>query len=215
MEDGERHLCVESLIVSEGGTMTVREILLYPENDPALRRKSEPVRRISQDVRQLIEDLKDTLLSHPEGVGLAAPQIHVHKRVVVVRLGADSGTHTEPGEPLALVNPVIIDAHSERKDFDGCLSIPGIYGETTRPHYLNVVSRDERGKTVNRVFEGFDAVVVHHEIDHLEGILFIDRIERWEDLYQLRVDEKGQVVRVPVSSLWRDIDETQSTQGAE
>jgi len=179
--------------------MSVQEIVLYPEHEVALRKKSESVRVVNQNIRRLIGDLRDTLLAHPEGVGLAAPQINKHQRVVVVRLGAGPDTDTEPSQPLALVNPVIVDAQDERKDFDGCLSIPGIYGETRRPHHLSVISRDESGKTVNRVFEGFDAVVVHHEIDHLDGILFIDRIEQWEDLYQLRVNEQGSMVRVPVS----------------
>jgi peptide deformylase len=182
----------------EVDSMTVRDLLLYPEQQAALRRKSEPVRSLSRSVKGLIEDLKETLMAHPEGVGLAAPQINRHQRVIVVRLGARLDTDSI-SVPVALINPKVVEARDERKDFDGCLSIPGLYGQTTRPHYLRIAGLDERGKPFNRVFEDFDAVVVHHEIDHLDGVLFINRIERLEDLYRIEVDEDGQPVEVPVS----------------
>ena len=84
-------------------------------------------------------------------------------------------------------------------DFDGCLSFPGLFADTLRPHYLRVAGLDENGKPFDTVYEGFDAVVVHHEIDHLEGVLFVDRLEKLEDLYQILEDEYGRLVRVPVS----------------
>jgi len=139
------------------------------------------------------------LAAHPDGVGLAAPQINVHQRVVIVRLGARNDEDSEPDPPIGLVNPEIIEALDELKDFDGCLSFPGLYGRTIRPHYLRVSGLDETGVPFDRVFEGFDAVVVHHEIDHLDGVLFIDRIESMEDLYRIREDDDGRVVRAPVS----------------
>ncbi len=179
--------------------MAVRKILLYSEDKKALRKKSKPVQGANQDVKQIIRDLKDTLNAHTEGVGLAAPQINVHKRVVLVRLGATGNGSGEPGPPIALVNPKIIEAGDDRKDFDGCLSFPGLYGETSRPHYLHMTGLDEEGQPFERLYEGFDAVVVHHEIDHLEGVLFIDRIEKWEDLYTVRKNEHGELVRVPVN----------------
>lgn len=183
--------------------MAVRDIVLYLENEAALRTKSKPVRRVTRQVKKLVRDLKDTLDAHP-GIGLAAPQINVHSRVVVVRLGGgrdDDGNESEPGPPLALINPQVVEAGSEERDFDGCLSFPGLYGETARPHYLRVTGIDEAGHPFERVFEGFDAVVVHHEIDHLNGVLFIDRVESIEDLYQVREDEDGEMVRVPVSAV--------------
>ena len=85
----------------------------------------------------------------------------------------------------------------ERKDFDGCLSFPGLYGETVRPHRLRVVGMNEQGQPFDRLFEGFNAVVVHHEMDHLDGVLFIDRIERPDDLYTTRINECGEMVKVP------------------
>lgn len=183
--------------------MAVRDIVLYPKDEAALREKSVPVRRIDRRIRRLVQDLKDTLNDHPEGIGLAAPQINAHSRVVVVRLGGGQDDETEPGSPLPLINPEIIKARNEEKGFDGCLSFPGLYGETVRPHYLRVTGLDEAGKPFDRVFEGFDAAVVHHEIDHLDGVLFVDRVERLEDLYQVREDEHGKLVRVPMSAVGR------------
>jgi peptide deformylase len=180
--------------------MAVRDIVLYSENETALRKKSEPVRSVNRLVKKLIKDLKDTLLDHPEGIGLAAPQINVHSRVVVVRLGGKGDSSTEPGPPVAFINPEIIEYRREEKDFDGCLSFPGLYAETVRPHYLKVTGLDEWGKPFTRTFEGFDAVLVHHEIDHLDGVLFIDHVADLSDLYRVREGENGELVRIPVTA---------------
>lgn len=179
--------------------MAVRKIVLYDENEAALRRKSDPVRVVNRRVKKLIRDLKDTLLAHSNGIGLAAPQINEHQQVIVVRLGRHGEEEGEPGPPLAIVNPEIVEARDDRRDFDGCLSFPGLFAETVRPHLLRVTGLDEWGKPLEQVFEGFDAVLVHHEIDHLNGVLFIDRVAEVEDLYRLREDENGELVRVPVS----------------
>jgi len=181
--------------------MAVRDIVLYTENETALRKKSEPVRIVNRRVKKLVRDLKDTLATHPEGIGLAAPQINVHQRIVVVRLGSRNETGEAPDPPLALVNPEIIEAREDQRDFDGCLSFPGLFAETVRPHYLRVKGLDEYSKPFERVFEDFDAVLVHHEIDHLDGVLFIDRVDRVEDLYRVREDEEGNLVRVPVTAM--------------
>ena len=180
--------------------MAVREILVYPQHKTELRRKSDPVIGIKRPVRRLIRDLKDTLQASSDGVGLAAPQINVHLRVVVVSLGTETEGKWQAGTPVALVNPQITEASDERKDFDGCLSFPGLYGETKRPHYLRVTSLDEQGQSFEHTLEGFNAVLVHHEIDHLDGVLFIDRVEKLEDLYRLSVNESGELVRIQVSS---------------
>jgi peptide deformylase len=182
--------------------MAVKDIVLYLEDEAALRKKSQLAGRVTRRVKGLVQDLKDTLNDHENGIGLAAPQINVHSRVVVVRLGGgqdDEGNVQEPGPPIALIDPQIVEAGNEQRDFDGCLSFPGLYGETVRPHHLRVTGLDELGHSFNRVFEGFDAVVVHHEIDHLDGVLFIDRVENIEDLYRVREGENGELVRVPVS----------------
>jgi peptide deformylase len=186
-------------VVTERRGMGVRQIAVYPERADVLRAESRAVESITRRVRRLIEDLKDTLTAHQEGIGLAAPQIGFNIRVVVVRLGGRK-EDSEPGPPLPLINPRIIEARDERRDFDGCLSLPGLYGETVRPHYVRVTGLDESGCSFDEVFEGFDAVVVHHEIDHLDGVLFIDRVQRPEDLYHVRENEEGELVRVPLSA---------------
>jgi peptide deformylase len=93
--------------------MAVRDIVLYLENEPALRKTSQPVQNIDRRVRRLVQDLKDTLNDQPDGIGLAAPQIDVHSRVVVVRLGGrrdDGDDRSEPDPPLALINPKVVEA---------------------------------------------------------------------------------------------------------
>jgi peptide deformylase len=180
--------------------MAVREILIYPKHKSELRRKSDPVRGVSKQVRQLIHNLKDTLQASSDGIGLAAPQINIHQRVVIVCVGDETDGGWQAGPPVALINPKIVEAGNEQRDYDGCLSFPGLYGETIRPHHLHVTGLDEEGHSVDRIFNGFNAVLVHHEIDHLDGILFIDRAEKPEDLYRLSVDENGGFVRLQVSS---------------
>jgi peptide deformylase len=112
--------------------MAIRDIVLYPENKAALRKKSKPVKSVNRRVKKLVRDLKDTLNDHPGGIGLAAPQINVHSRVVVVRLGGGRDSESEPGPPLALINPRVLEAGNEERDFDGCLSFPGLYS-TLKP----------------------------------------------------------------------------------
>jgi peptide deformylase len=178
--------------------MAVREIVLYVNNKVTLRKKSKPVKGVGPSVRNAIQDLKDTLEHSSDGVGLAAPQIGVHHRVIVVRLGSKEDHQNQSDPPIALINPKIVDVGDGQRDFDGCLSFPGLYAETVRPHQLRVTGLDERGKSFDRVFKDFDAVMVHHEIDHLDGVLFIDRVESIEDLYRVAADESGEPVRVPV-----------------
>lgn len=164
--------------------MAIRPIVLYKDDPETLRKVSEPVDASDPSSARLVCDLKDTLGDHPNGIGLAAPQIGVHERVVLVCLGAGPPERS-PRPPMAIVNPRIIEAGDERKDHDGCLSFPGLYGMTVRPHHLVVEGYDEEGEPKEWTFEGFDAVVAHHEVDHLEGVLFIDRVESPLDLYMM------------------------------
>jgi peptide deformylase len=179
--------------------MAVRDVVLFAENETVLRKKCEPVRAINRRIEDLIQDLKDTLVHHSEGIGLAAPQINIHRRVIVVRFGGRSGAQGKPSPPIALINPQIIETGYEQRDSDGCLSFPGLFAQTVRPHLLEVSGLDEWGQPFHCIFGGFDAVVVHHEIDHLNGVLFIDRVEGVEDLYRVHSDKNGHLVRVPVS----------------
>ena len=166
--------------------MSVRPIVLYASSPELLRTKSVPLQSGLDDACQLLVDLKDTLRRHANGVGLAAPQIGVHKRAIVVCLcRTREGKH---GPPIGVINPEIVEAGRELPDLDGCLSFPGLYAETVRPHFMRLRGIDERGRNFEWTLEGFDAVMVHHEIDHLNGILFIDRMVSPEGLY---TDAKG------------------------
>jgi len=178
--------------------MAVREILSFFEHSDLLRKTSQPVQDFDRNVVALIKDLKEMLNANPDGVGLAAPQINMYKRVIVVCLGCHDAENCEPGPPIALVTPKIVAEANERLDFDGCLSFPGLFGETIRPHYLRVTGLNEHDESFERTFQGFDAVVVHHEIDHLDGVLFIDRIHRKEDLYLVQKKENGEFVKIPL-----------------
>jgi peptide deformylase len=178
--------------------MATQKIVLYEKDPKALRGVSAPVPVLDQDVSRLIRDLKDTLANSIDGIGLAAPQINVHSRVIVVRLGGGRGER-EPGPPLIMVNPEILQAGDARRDIDGCLSFPGLYGETVRPHFVRVEALGENGEPIKQIYEGFDAVVVHHEVDHLNGVLFIDRLEKTEDLFAVAENNRGELVRRALS----------------
>lgn len=179
--------------------MSVREILIFPQHQKELRERSQPVLKLNQRVLHLIQDLKDTLKAGSHGIGLAAPQINIHRRVVVVCLSVEIDGKWQAGPPEALIDPQIIESGDERKDFDGCLSFAGLYGETVHPHYLHITGLNDQGQPFVRLLKGFNAGVVHHEIDHLDGVLFIDRIESMDDLYTIRKNERGEITRIPVS----------------
>lgn len=160
--------------------MPIKKVLLYSQDEAALRTKSVEVQRFDKASKRLIQDLKDTLLSQP-GAGLAAPQIGVHQRIVVLRFGQDTG---EMQAPIALINPVILEAGPLAKGFDGCLSLPRIVTwDTLRPTWLRFAALDEQGQRFEMRVEGIDSILVHHEIDHLDGILFLDRLEDKRELY--------------------------------
>lgn len=123
--------------------MSVKKVLLYPKDEESLRKKSVEIKRLNKSVKRLIQDLKDTLLTQP-GAGLAAPQIGVHQRVCVIRLGQDEG---EMQAPMALINPVILEEGELAKGFDGCLSLPRIVTwDTLRPTWLRFTALNEEGE---------------------------------------------------------------------
>lgn len=177
--------------------MPVRPVLLYTKDEAKLRQISEPVARISKPVKRLIQDLKDTLAEHP-GAGLAAPQIDVHKRVTVVRFGQETG---EMGEPLVLINPEILEMGEDRRSFDGCLSLPKIYTwDGVRPSWLRFRALGEDGQPFEMRVEGIDAALVHHEVDHLDGIFFLDRLPEHAKLFTEVQTEDGPMM-VPIDEL--------------
>jgi len=146
-----------------------RTILIYP--DPFLLKKAAPVSRVDEKVRELIRDMFETMRA-ASGVGLAAPQLGVGKRVIVVDI-----SHVEKEvAPLALVNPEIVESKGLAEGTEGCLSLPGVEGVVPRAEFVLVKARDEQGCPVQLTARGFLARALQHEIDHLDGVLFIDRI---------------------------------------
>lgn len=146
-----------------------RNILIYP--DPFLLKKAAPVSRVDEKVRELIRDMFETMRA-ASGVGLAAPQLGVGKRVIVV----DISPVEKEVAPLALVNPEIVESKGLAEGTEGCLSLPGIEGVVPRAEFVLVKARDEQGRPVQLTAHGFLARALQHEIDHLDGVLFIDRI---------------------------------------
>ena len=152
--------------------MPVRPIVTLP--DAQLRLKSEPVDVVDGATRQLLDDMLETMYDAP-GIGLAAIQIGIGKRLVVL----DLAKQDEPKAPLFLVNPEIVWASEERSIYEeGCLSIPDYYEEVERPAKVRVRFLDRDGKRQEVEAEGLLATAIQHEIDHLNGVLFVDHISR-------------------------------------
>jgi peptide deformylase len=140
-------------------------ILEFP--DPRLRTRASPVESVDDALRGLIDDLFETMYEAP-GIGLAATQVNVHKRVLVVDVSADKS------EPCALINPVILEKDGITATEEGCLSVPGYYEEVERAEHIRVKFVDRSGEEVEMEAEGLLAVCIQHEMDHLDGKLFVD-----------------------------------------
>ena len=162
--------------------MAVKRLLYFPDDEARLRWFSKPVVNLkNKALRRLIQDLKDTLESQP-GAAIAAPQIGEFKRVTVAKFGQNDDVDEEP--MLTLINPEIIEAGEPETGFDGCLSIPDIYTwDTPRPCWLRFHAIAEDGSDIVRRVDGMDARMLHHEIDHLDGVLFLDRLQDPHELY--------------------------------
>ena len=149
--------------------MAIRDILIHP--DPRLKTAADPVNTIDDALRRLSEDMLETMYNAP-GIGLAAPQVGVMKRLLVMDCEKDE---TAPPQPMVLINPQVTWASDETKVYEeGCLSIPEQYGEVTRPAEVEVSWLGLDGNAQSARFDGLWATCVQHEIDHLEGKLFID-----------------------------------------
>lgn len=150
--------------------MALLKILEFP--DPRLRTIAEPVEQVDDEVRKLIDDMFETMYDAP-GIGLAATQVNVHKRIVVIDLSEDKS------EPLVMINPefeVLTD--EEDKMQEGCLSVPGFYENVERPNRIRLNALDRDGKPYELIAEELLAVCIQHELDHLNGKLFVDHISR-------------------------------------
>jgi len=161
--------------------MTIKKILRI--GDPLLSRVSDPVKTPgSDDIKFLVDDIYDTMHDY-QGVGLAAPQIGVLKRVVVFGFTENNRyPDSEPVPETVLINPVIDILTTETvEDWEGCLSVPGMRGLVARATKIRYSGLDHEGKAINRIVEGFHARVVLHECDHLDGILYIQRLTSLTD----------------------------------
>ncbi|CAN5585413.1 peptide deformylase [soil metagenome] len=151
-----------------------RPVLKIP--DDRLRAKTVEIERINKKVDLLVNDMM-RILRRANGVGLAAPQLGIAQQVIVIA--------PDEMKPTAMINPILIKSEGEQTGVEGCLSIPALYGDVTRAEYVEVEAFDRKGRRMVWELEGLPARVVQHEIDHLHGILFIDKVIKetlhWQD----------------------------------
>jgi len=150
--------------------MALLNILRYP--DPRLHKVARPVERVDEEVRRLVRDMAETMYAAP-GIGLAATQVDVHRRVIVI------DTSDTRDQLLVLINPGIVRASGELQECEeGCLSVPGVYETVARAAKVTVRALDANGITFEREAEGMLAVCIQHEMDHLEGKVFVEYLSR-------------------------------------
>jgi peptide deformylase len=157
--------------------MAILPIVEVP--DPRLRQISQPVEQVDDDLRRLIDDMLDTMYAAP-GIGLAAIQVGVPKRVLVIDLQEPEEEGGEPvRKPLVFINPELFDESQSLKPYnEGCLSVPEMYAEVDRPDHIRARWLDRDGAAHEEQIDGMLAVVLQHEMDHLNGVLFIDHLSR-------------------------------------
>jgi len=160
--------------------MAVLNILRYP--DPRLEKVAKPVEQVDDAIRQLVRDMAETMYAAP-GIGLAATQVDVHKRVIVL----DASDARD--QLLVLINPEIVTREGEQECEEGCLSVPGVYDVVKRAEKVKVRALDGAGQPFEFVAEGLLAVCIQHEMDHLEGKVFVEYLSR---LKQARIRSKLQ-----------------------
>ena len=155
-----------------------KKIVAYP--NPVLREKAKEITEITPDLLQLAEDMIETM-KKGDGVGLAANQVGEAKRIIVVNLGKEAGV---------FINPKIVKTSKKKQILEeGCLSFPGVYFKIKRPEKVEVEFLNEKGESMKIEAKELLACVFQHEIDHLDGILFIDRLSFWQKLKNLRFDK--------------------------
>ena len=147
--------------------MAKLEILVFP--DPRLRKKAQPVERVDDGVRRIVDDMLETMYAAP-GIGLAATQVNIQSRIVVIDLSENRDA------PLCLINPRILSDEGREQMDEGCLSVPGFFETVTRAARVRVEALDRNGEPFTLDAEGLLAVCIQHELDHLEGKLFVDHI---------------------------------------
>lgn len=160
--------------------MALLPILHYP--DPRLRKKAQPVKQVDASIQQIVEDMFETMYDAP-GIGLAATQVNIHQRIVVIDVSEDKSS------PLCLINAEIIEKSGDKESEEGCLSIPEYYAPVKRAERVKVRALDKEGELFEMEADGLLAVCIQHELDHLEGKVFVDYLS---PLKQSRVRKKMQ-----------------------
>ena len=147
--------------------MSVLKVLIFP--DQRLRTVAKPVKTVNEGIKKLVTDLQETMYKG-KGIGLSATQVNIHKRIMVIDVSP------EKDSPLTLINPEIkiIEPEEKKISEEGCLSVPGFYEEVERPSKIDVIALNEEGQKINIKAEGLLAVAIQHEMDHLEGRIFLD-----------------------------------------
>lgn len=156
---------------------------IIKEGDPRLRQKASKIRKVDDDVRKLAQSMMETIDVTPYAVAVAAPQVGVLRRLIAIKIPGEDPEDLEEGEEpegpieMALANPEIVRSSGQQVGIEGCLSIPGWTGEVKRAMHVTVKARDMNDKEVRVKASGFFARALQHEIDHLDGVLFVDRVE--------------------------------------
>lgn len=149
--------------------------------DPVLRQKAKRVRTIDGSIKKLVADMRETLHADPGRAGLAAPQIGVSLRVVVIGLPDE--------EDIILINPEIVRRKGKRLVSEGCLSVPGYMGQISRAESVTAKGRDLNGREIRIKAEGLLAQALEHEVDHLNGVVYVDYLESMDDLHKIEVED--------------------------
>lgn len=165
--------------------MAVLDILVYP--DPRLKQVSPPVEQFDEDLRAFIRDLEETMRAGPGGVGIAAPQVGHFQRIVIVDVSAKP--KIKHHGRLVLVNPVITAREGSVVGREGCLSVPEFTGNVARAKFISLEACNEFGEKLSFDMERYEARAVQHEMDHLDGLLFLDHLVSRRDLFRRQSQE--------------------------
>lgn len=160
--------------------MAVLSVLVYP--DERLKQISAPATEFNNELRRFVADLEETMRSFPGCVGLAAPQVNRFQRIVIVDVSSKAGIHHHGR--LILINPEVLEKKGETAGREGCLSVPDYTGNVARAERIRLQAQDIDGARLSYDCEGYEARAIQHEIDHLDGFLFLDRLVSRRDLFR-------------------------------
>jgi peptide deformylase len=149
--------------------MTLLSVLQYP--DPLLRKVAQPVLEVDKSVRKIVDDMFETMYEQ-SGVGLAATQVNIQQRIIVIDISEDSK------KPLCVINPEIISRDGMQYEYEGCLSFPGVFDKVERAEKIRLRALDQDGKSYEITADGLLSICIQHEMDHLDGVLFMDHLSR-------------------------------------